>query len=60
MEECKLKIMVVTDTTPGSIFSHVAGKRGVEDDRCSVDKLVEASAVYIVDDGPRGRLYRPT
>ena len=28
----------------------------------AVDKLVEASAVYIVDDGPRGRqtLYRPT
>ena len=40
-EGCKLKILVATDTTSASIFSHVVEKKGVEDDRCSVDKLVE-------------------
>ena len=41
MEECPLKILVAIDTTSGSTFSHVVQKKGVEDDRYSVDKLVE-------------------
>ena len=39
-EGCKLKILVAIDITSGSIFSHVVEKKGVEDDRYSVDKLV--------------------
>jgi len=28
--------------------------------QAAVDKLVEESALYVVDDGPRARLYRLT
>ena len=41
MEECQLEILVAIDTTSGGISSHVVKKKGVEDDRYSVDKLVE-------------------
>ena len=41
MEGCKLKMLVATDTTSGSIFSHVVEKKGADDDGYSVDKLVE-------------------
>ena len=41
MEEHKMKILVAIDTTSGCIFSHVVEKKGVEEDRYSVDKLVE-------------------
>ena len=40
MEEHKMKILVAIDTTSGCIFSHVVEKKGVEEDRYSVDKLV--------------------
>ena len=36
-----MKILVAIDTTSGCIFSHVVEKKGVEEDRYSVDKLVE-------------------
>ena len=34
-------MLVAIDTSSGSIFAHVVQKKGVEDDRYSVDKLVE-------------------
>ena len=39
-EEYKMEILVAIDTTSGCIFSHIVGKKGVEKDRYSVDKLV--------------------
>ena len=36
-----MKILVAIDTSSGSIFAHVVHKKGVEEDRYSVDKLVE-------------------
>ena len=40
LDEHKMKILVAIDTTSGCIFSHVVEKKGVEEDRYSVDKLV--------------------
>ena len=34
-----MKTSVATDTTSGSIFAHVVQKKGVEEDKYSVDKL---------------------
>ena len=41
IEACDMKILVAIDTTSGSIFAHVVQKKGVEDDRYSVDKLAD-------------------
>ena len=41
MEECKMEILVAVHITSGCIFSHIVEKQWVENDRYSVDKLVE-------------------
>ncbi len=41
IEACDMKILVAIDTTSGSVFAHVVQKKGVEDDRYSVDKLAD-------------------
>ena len=38
---CDIKILDAIDTTSGSIFAYVVQKKGVEEDRYSVDKLVD-------------------
>ena len=49
-------------TQPAPVRSPASAERvaSAAQVQLAVDKLVEASALYVVDDGPRARLYRPT